>query len=269
MNRILSSTELIGTSIYHPELGARAYLRGYRVNLDESLMKAAENELIENMGSSATYNQLEIASATNAPTCQSAGVSTVSPGLLDRPREQFPATMALADHLREALLDESNTDLTFIRRALPRIEDPSIFVGNLHNDDELVVYNETNASHTGKLAVRAHQDVWRQVINLGNSERYLQIIDGELEDIEDYRTIRPASGSIEMTDMSETNAILERHPGIYTDAIRHMSRYAVIPPYDGSTLWVAELWSSAILHAGIDTPEGHFMATAGALRTMR
>lgn len=229
--------EVLGTAISEPELGTRALLRTYKVDIPEAVIQAAKAELVSK---------------------QNAQGAKFTPGRESLP-EDYPKTSKLATWLARTVLEPSNTDLSFIRATGRR---NNIFADNLHFDSRYVGYSEVRDIRGSFWRPNNNVEIWRQIINLNDHPRHLQIVNTPIKELEsrgvDIYAERPVGREIPGYKKPEdiplrmlTRVLPEEETQVCT-----------IPAYDGENLPVLELWSSRVLHAGVTAKDGQLMAAS-------
>ena len=229
--------EVLGTTDTEPELGIRALHRTYKVSIPEAVIQDAKAELVSK---------------------QNAQGAKFTPGRESSP-EDYAKTSKLASWLATTVLEPSGTDLSFIRAADKR---NNIFADNLHFDSRYVGYSERRNVRGSFWRPSNSVEIWRQVINLNDRPRHLQIVTTPIKELEsrgiDFYQERPSGREISGYEQPEdvpihrlTRAIPEDETQVYT-----------IPAYDGENLPVLELWSSRVLHAGVTARDGQLMAAS-------
>lgn len=229
---------LLGASADEPELGSRALLRTYSLQIPEKILASCQQELI---------------------TSKASGVAKFT-ARAENFKELYPRTLEVANILAEELLEPLEADLSFIRASKPQ---PTIYADNIHYDARYVGYSERRGIRQTFWRPSKSVELWRQLINLADAPRHLQIIDAPLEKLEsegiDIYALRPAGEDIHGYDNPESIPA-ER---LVIQALAARSRVYTIPGYDGENLPVLEFWSSRLLHAGVTGRDGQLTAAAG------
>ncbi len=218
-------------------LGPRALQKTYIVKIPEQVVRNSKDELIEK-------------SKLNN--------SKYTPGRESRP-EEFPHSAELTRWLADLLLEPCATDLSFVRAVGER---DSIFADNLHFDSRYVGFSRQRNIKGSFWRPSNSVEIWRQIINLDDKPRHLQIVNTPIKQLEerqiDIYKERPVGRYIVGYDDPKdiplsllTKNILPEESQVYE-----------IPAYDGENLSVLELWSSQVLHAGITVKSGQHMAAA-------
>ncbi len=226
--------EVLNASVSEPELGTRVVLKTCKVSIPETVIQEAKTELVARQSLKYT------------------------PGRESSP-EDYPKTSRLAQWLAAAVLEPSHSDLSFIRATDKR---KHIYADNLHFDSRYVGYSERRNVRGTFWRPSNSVEIWRQIINLNDQSRHLQIINTPIKDLEsrglDIYQERPVGREIigcqNPTDIPIsmlTTSIPESETQVYT-----------IPAYDGDNLPVLGLWSSRVLHAGITAKDGQLMAAS-------
>lgn len=229
--------EVLGTATSEPELGTRALLRTYRVSIPEDVVQNAKDELVDRSNPQGTK---------------------FTPGRESLP-EDYPKTSKLVAWLARTVLEPSDTDLSFIRATGRRNH---IFADNLHFDSRYVGYSEHRKIRGSFWRPSNNVEIWRQIINLNDYPRHLQIVNTPIKELEsrgvDIYAERPVGREISGYKQPEdvpismlTRALSEDETQVYT-----------IPAYDGENLPILELWSSRVLHAGVTAKDGQLMAAS-------
>jgi hypothetical protein len=229
--------EVLGVSITEPELGPRSIHKTYKVEIPEAVLRQSKAELLSK---------------------QSLRGAKFTPGRESRP-EDFPKTSKLAQWLAETVFEPSYTDLSFIRASDKRSH---IFADNLHYDSRYVGYSKHRNIQGSFWRPSSSLEIWRQIINLNDQPRHLQIVSMPIKELEsrgvDIYEERPIGQEITEYELPEDipqNLLTSKIP-------TSESRVYTLPAYDGNNLPVLELWSSRILHAGITSRDGQLMAAA-------
>ncbi len=229
--------EVLPASDTEPELGTRAIHKNYRVRIPEAIIQDSKAELVNKLNSQG---------------------AKYTPGRESTP-EDYPKTSRLAEWLAGTVLESSSTDLSFIRATGKRNH---IFADNLHFDSRYVGYSELRNIRGTFWRPSNSVEIWRQIINLNDHPRHLQIVNTPIKELEsrdiDIYQERPVGREIAGYEKPENipvnilmHAIPEAESQVYT-----------IPAYDGENLPILELWSSRVLHAGITAKDGQLMAAS-------
>lgn len=229
--------EVLGTAASEPELGTRALLRTYEVDIPEAVIQAAKVELVSK---------------------QNAQRAKFTPGRESLPGD-YPESRKLAAWLAKTVLEPSGTDLSFIRASGKRT---NIFADNLHFDSRYVGYSEARDIRGSFWRPNNNVEIWRQIINLNDRPRHLQIVNTPIGELErrgvDIYAERPVGR--EIVGYEKPDGIPIR---MLTRAIpEEETQICTIPAYDGENLSVLELWSSRVLHAGVTAKDGQLMAAS-------
>lgn len=229
--------EVLGMATLEPELGTRALLRTYKVSIPEAVIQDAKAELV---------------------TRQSLQGAKYTPGRESLP-EDYPKTSKLAEWLAATVLEPSHTDLSFIRATGKRSR---IFADNLHFDSRYVGYSEHRNKRGSFWRPSNKVEIWRQIINLNDHPRHLQIVNTPIRELEsrgvDIYAERPVGREIPGYKKPEDIPLSMLTRAIPEEAIQ----VCTIPAYDGENLPVLELWSSRVLHAGVTAKDGQLMAAS-------
>mgnify|MGYP000403177957 CR=1 FL=1 len=171
----------------------------------------------------------------------------------------LPATWLVCKQLANKLLEPSGTDLSFIRASRPQGE---IFADNLHYDSRYVGYSKKRKVRGTFWRPSKHHEIWRQLININDQPRHLQVITTPLNvlekrkiDIYQERPIGKTLSKYQSIEVMPKRVLTRKIPTSESIII-------TIPPYDGKNLYVLEFWSSCILHAGVTAGKGQFIAAA-------
>jgi hypothetical protein len=229
--------EVLGAADTETELGARALQRIHKVSIPEAVIQDAKAELVSK---------------------QNTQGAKFTPGRESLP-EDYLKTSKLAVWLATTVLEPSGTDLSFIRATGKR---KHIYADNLHFDSRYVGYSERRNIRGSFWRPSNSVEIWRQIINLNDRPRHLQIVTTPIKELEkrgiDFYQERPIGREIPGYERPEdvpihmlTRAIPEDETEVYT-----------IPAYDGVNLPVLELWSSRVLHAGVTAKDGQLMAAS-------
>jgi hypothetical protein len=232
-----SEKEVLGPASSELELGARAILRTYRICIPEDVLHNAKNELMSRKNYQA---------------------AKFTPGRESLP-EDYPKTSKLAAWLARTILEPSGTDLSFIRATDRR---SNIYADNLHFDSRYVGYSEQRKINGSFWRPSTSVEIWRQIINLNNHPRHIQIVRTPIKELEsrgvDIYAERPVGREIASYKKPEDIPL-----GLLTCAISEQeTQVCTIPAYDGANLSILELWSSRVLHAGITAKDGQLMAAS-------
>ncbi len=233
----IADIEVLNTSATEPELGVRAVYKTCKVSIPEAVIQDAKAELV---------------------TRQSFPGAKYTPGR-ESLREDYPKTSRLAEWLAATVLEPSHTDLSFIRATDKRSR---IFADNLHFDSRYVGYSECRNVRGSFWRPSNSVEIWRQIINLNDQPRHLQIVNTPIKELEsrgiDIYQERPVGREIigyedprDIPISMLTRAIPESETQVCT-----------IPAYDGDNLPILGLWSSRVLHAGITAKDGQLMAAS-------
>jgi hypothetical protein len=229
---------LVGPSTSELHLGNRAVLRTYPLHIQPDILDEARQELIRSK-----------ASGVGKFTAKVDGFET-----------KYPHSLTLANLLAANLLEHTVADLSFIRASKNQ---PNVFADNLHYDARYVGYSQERDIRGTFWRPSKSVELWRQVINLHDKPRHLQMVDASLKDLNE-----------EGVDIYALRPVGQHFPG-YTSPeavpaellssadIADRSQIYTIPAYDGDNLPVLEFWSSRLLHAGITGTEGQLMAASG------
>lgn len=237
-SRLVSEEVLIESCSSEPLLGNRAVMRTYSLELPRELLEESRHELV-----------MSKASGVGKFTAKA-----------DYFKAVYPRTLKLGNLLSDELLEDRLADLSFIRASKER---PSVFADNLHYDARYVGYSERRNVRGTFWRPSKSVELWRQVINLHDKPRHLQIIDASLKSLDeegiDIYAVRPIGR--DLGGFGSPKAVPSELLAPHT--LRTRSKVYEIPPYDGKNLPVLEFWSSRLLHAGITGKDGQLMAAAG------
>lgn len=229
--------EVLRVSELEPELGSRVFFKTLKISIPEAVICDAKAELMDR---------------------QSIQGAKYTPGR-ESLREDYPKSNRLAEWLAATVLESSHTDLSFIRATDKR---KHIFADNLHFDSRYVGYSERRNVRGSFWRPSNSVEIWRQIINLNDQPRHLQIVTTPIKELEtrgiDIYRERPVGREIVgyREPRNIPNSMLTRAiPKLETQVFE-------IPAYDGDNLPILELWSSRVLHAGITAIDGQFMAAA-------
>lgn len=171
----------------------------------------------------------------------------------------LPATWLVCRQLSNKLLEPTGTDLSFIRASRPQ---KGIFADNLHYDSRYVGYSQKRKVKGTFWRPSKQYEIWRQLINLNDQPRHLQVITTSIKELEQReidiyqeRPIGKTFGRYKNIEELPSRLLTRKIPSSESIII-------TIPPYDGEYLYVLEFWSSSMLHAGITADKGQFMAAA-------
>ena len=228
---------ILGMSSFEPKLGNRVIQRQYKLEIPESVLRKAKVELIEK---------------------HNAHDAKFTPGR-ESEIEVYPGTNALSEWLADGIFEPSKTDLTFIRATRRR---DNIYADNLHFDSRYVGYSKRRNVKGTFWRPSNRVEIWRQIVNLNDEPRHLQIINTPIGDLEkrgiDIYAERPVGREVEGYERPEDIPL-----GLLVADIPTIeAQVCTIPAYDGVNLPVLELWSSRVLHAGITSRHGQFMAVS-------
>lgn len=229
--------EILPASDLEPGLGVRAVYTTYPVSIPESTLQDSKAELI------------------GKPSALGA---KFTPGRENNP-EDYPKTSRLVEILAATVLEPSSTDLSFVRA---KGRSDRIFADNLHFDSRYVGYSKSRNVRGSFWRPSKAVEIWRQIINLNDQPRHLQVINTPIKELEnkgiDIYQERPVGREIAGYEKPEDIPACLLTRNIPVDD----SRVFAIPAYDGENLPVLELWSSQVLHAGVTSRDGQLMAVA-------
>lgn len=229
--------EVLNASASEPELGTRAMHKTRKISIPESVIHEAKTELVDR---------------------QSLQGAKYTPGR-ESLREDYPKTSRLAEYLTATVLEPSYTDLSFIRATDKR---SFIFADNLHFDSRYVGYSKQRNVRGSFWRPSNSVEIWRQIINLNDQPRHLQIVNTPIKELEsrgiDIYQERPVGRDIIGYEDPRDIPI-----SMLTRAIPESeTQICIIPAYDGDNLPVLGIWSSRVLHAGITAKDGQLIAAA-------